>query len=80
MAEIVAKVGVKKVKGYLYFVDKKGHVARAQMARGKKKGKGKVEVVAKAGIKKKSGYLYFIDKHGHIAAAKMSRGGKKKRK
>ena len=79
MAEIVAKVGVKKVKGYLYFVDKKGNVARAQMARGKKKGKAKIEVVAKAGIKKKSGYLYFIDKHGHIAAAKMSRGGKKRR-
>ena len=80
MAEVIAKVGVKKVKGYLYFVDKKGNVARAQMARGKKKGKGKIEVVAKAGIRKKAGYLYFIDKNGHIAAAKMARGGKKKGK
>jgi len=80
MAEVVAKVGVKKVKGYLYFVDKKGHVARAKMARGKKKGKAKIEVVAKAGVKKKPGYLYFIDKHGHISCAKMARGGKKKRK
>ena len=40
MAKKVAKVGVKKAKGYLYFVDKKGNVARAKMARGgRKKGK-----------------------------------------
>ena len=74
MAEQVAKVGVKKEKGYLYFVDKKGNVARAKMARGKKKGKAKIEVVAKVGIKKKSGYLYFIDKKGNVSAAKMARG------
>ena len=41
MAEKCAKVGVKKAKGYLYFVDKKGNVSRAKMARGKKKGKAK---------------------------------------
>ena len=40
MAKKVEKVGVKKESGYLYFVDKKGNVARAKMARGKKKGKG----------------------------------------
>lgn len=74
MAEKVAKVGVKKVKGYLYFVDKKGNVARAKMARGKKKGKAKIEVVAKAEIKKKKGYLYFIDKKGDVSCAKMARG------
>ena len=38
MAEKVAKVGVKKEKGYLYFVDKKGNVSRAKMARRKEKG------------------------------------------
>ena len=76
MAEKVAKVGVKKQAGYLYFVDKKGNVARAKMSRGgRKKGKAKVEVVAKAGVKKKSGYLYFIDKSGDVSCAKMSRGG-----
>lgn len=74
MAEQVAKVGVRKEKGYLYFVDKKGNVARAKMARGKKKGKAKIEVVAKCGIKKKAGYLYFIDKKGNVSAAKMARG------
>lgn len=80
MATVVAKVGVKKVKGYLYFVDKKGNVARAEMARGKKKGKAKIEVVAKVGVKKQPGYLYFIDKNGHIAQAKMVVGGRKKKR
>ena len=81
MAEKVAKVGVKKQGGYLYFVDKKGNVARAKMSRGgRKKGKAKIEVVAKAGVKKKSGYLYFIDKSGDVSAAKMQRGGRKKKR
>ena len=79
MADKVAKVGVKKEKGYLYFVDKKGNVSRAKMARGNKKG-GKVEQVAKVGVKKKDGYLYFIDKKGDISCAKMVRGGRKKKR
>ena len=81
MAEKVSKVGVKKQSGYLYFVDKNGHVARAKMSRGgRKKGKAKIEMVAKAGVKKKSGYLYFIDKQGDISAAKMARGGRRKKR
>jgi len=59
----VAKVGIKKEKGYLYFVDKRGDISCAKMARGSKKG-GKPKKVAKVGIKKESGYLYFIDKKG----------------
>ena len=81
MAEKVAKVGVKKQAGYLYFVDKRGNVARAKVSRGgRKKGGGKVEVVAKVGVKKKSGYLYFIDKSGDVSAAKMARGGRKRKR
>jgi len=80
MAKKIAKVGVRKQKGYLYFVDKRGNVARAQMARGKKRGKGKVEVVAKVGIRKQAGMLYFIDKQGDISGAVMSRGGRKRRR
>lgn len=80
MAEKVAKVGVKKEKGYLYFVDKHGNVARAKMARGGgKKGKQKQDVVAKCGVKKVDGYLYFVDKAGDVSRAKMARAGKKKR-
>ncbi len=74
----VAKVGVKKEKGFLYFVDKKGNVSKAKMARGNKKG-GKPTMVAKVGIKKEAGYLYFIDKQGDISCAKMVRAGKKKK-
>jgi len=80
MAEKVAKVGVKKVGGYLYFVDKNGDVSRAKMARGRKKGSGKIEKVAKAGVKKQKGYLYFVDTKGDISRAKMARGGRKKKK
>ena len=81
MAELVVKAGVKKQAGYLYFVDKKGHIARAKMSRGgRKKGKAKIELVHKVGIKKKSGHLYFINKHGDVYAAKMARGGRKKRR
>ncbi len=73
-AKKVAKVGVKKQKGYLYFIDKKGNVARAKMSRGKnKKGKAKQEVVAKVGVRKEAGYLYFIDKDGDVARAAMAR-------
>ncbi|MFH0877920.1 MAG: hypothetical protein V1863_06845 [Candidatus Omnitrophota bacterium] len=79
MAMKVAKVGVKRQKGYLYFIDKKGDVSCALMARGKKKG-GKPKKVAKVGIKKKDGYLYFLDKQGDVACAKLVRGGKKKKK
>lgn len=78
MAEKVAKVGVKKAVGYLYFVDKAGDVSRAQMARGRKKGAKKIEKVAKVGVKKQKGYLYFIDGKGDVSRAKMARGGRKK--
>ena len=42
MAEKVAKVGVKKQAGWLYFVDRQGDISRAKMSRGgRKKAKGK---------------------------------------
>jgi hypothetical protein len=77
MAQKVAKVGIKRKEGYLYFVDKKGDVSCAKMARGKKKG-GKPQKVAKVGVRKKAGYLYFVDKKGDVSCAKMVRGGKKR--
>ena len=81
MAESVAKVGVKKQDGYLYFVDKQGDISRAKMVRGRKnKGKQKAEKVAKAGVKKQAGYLYFVDKKGDVSRAKMVRGGRRKKK
>lgn len=78
MAQKVAKVGVKRQKGFLYFIDKQGDVSCAVMARGAKKG-GKPKKVAKVGVDKKDGYLYFLDKQGDVACAKLIRGGKKKK-
>lgn len=78
MAQKLVKVGIKRQKGFLYYIDKKGNVSCAKMARGSKKG-GSPKVVAKCGIKRKEGYLYFVDKQGDVSCAKMKRGGKKKR-
>ena len=80
MSKVISKTGVKRVKGFLYFLDKRGNVARVQMARAGKKTSKKQQVVAKVGIKRKSGYLYFIDKKGNVCEAKMQRGRKKKRR
>jgi len=79
MATKVVKCGVKRQKGYLYYIDKKGDVSMAKMARGKKKG-GSPKKVVKCGIKRKKGYLYFVDKKGDVSMAKMVRGRKKKRR
>lgn len=79
MATKVTKCGIKREKGYLYFIDKKGDVSCAKMARGKKKG-GSPKKVCKVGVKKQKGYLYFVDKHGDVSCAKMVRGGRKKKR
>jgi hypothetical protein len=77
MAQKLVKLGVKRQKGCLYYIDKGGDVSCAKMARGKKKG-GSPKKVVKVGIKREKGYLYFIDKQGDVSCAKMKRGGKKK--
>ena len=70
----VHKCGVKKEKGWLYYLDKKGNVARAKMVRRGKKGKkAKPEVLVKCGVKREDGFLYFIDKQGDVSRAKMAR-------
>ena len=79
MAEKVAKAGIKRAKGYLYYLDKQGDISRAKMARGGSKG-GRPEKVTKLGVKRQDGFLYFIDKQGDVSRAKMVRGGKKKKR
>ena len=79
MASKVEKAGIKREKGYLYYLDKQGDVLKAKMARGGKKG-GKPSKVKKLGIKREEGYLYFIDKQGDVSKAKMARRKKKKKK
>ena len=75
MAEKVKNTGVTKQPGFLYFLDKNGHVSRTKMARGADRS-GTPEVVANAGVQRESGWLYFIDKDGDVSRAKMARGRK----
>ena len=75
MAEVVAKSGVSKEKGYLYYLGKDGNVWPAQMARAGKGG-GNAEKVADAGVSRESGYLYYIDKNGDVSRSPMARGRK----
>ena len=72
MAEVVAKSGVSKEKGYLYYLGKDGNVWRSQMARAGKGG-GNAEKVADAGVTRESGYLYYIDKNGDFSSSPMAR-------
>ena len=75
MAEKVKNVGVTKQSGFLYFLDKNGHVSRTRMARGADRS-GTPEVVTNASVQRESGWLYFIDKEGDVSRAKMARGRK----
>ena len=75
MAEKVKNTGVTKQSGFLYFLDKNGHVSKTKMARGADRS-GTPEVVTKAGVQRESGWLYFIDKDGDVSRAKVARGRK----
>lgn len=81
MAQVVANTGIKREKGWLYYLDKSGDISRAPMAQGGgKKPKGaRAQKVVKVGVEKKPGYLYFIDKKGNVAMAQLVRrkAGKK---
>ena len=72
MADKVKKVGIKKEKGYLYYLDKNGDVSRSKMARGSQQG-GNAEVVASAGVTREKGFLYYIDKDGDVSRSPMAR-------
>jgi len=75
MAETVKNTGVKKDKGFLYYLGKDGNVWRSQMARAGKGG-GNAEKVADAGVSREAGFLYFIDKNSDVARSPMARGRK----
>jgi len=73
MGKVIVKTKIKRDKGFLYFLNKKGDVAKVAMKRAGKKANKKQTVVAKTGIKRKKGYLYYLDKKGNVAEAKMKR-------
>ena len=74
MAQKVQKLGIKREKGWQYYIDMAGNVSRKHIAGSgaKKQNLGK-EVVAKTGIKMEKGFLYFIDKDGDISRAVMAK-------
>lgn len=70
----VKKLGLKRPKGRLLFVDGAGDVSSVKMSRdGRTKATFKRMKVKKAGIKRKKGYLYYVDKAGDISRSKMKR-------
>ena len=80
MATKVAKTGIAREKGWLYYLDKKGDVSRARMARGGGKApKGRPQRVVKVGVEREEGFLYFIDRDGDVARTKMARPGSRRR-
>jgi len=81
MATKVARAGVERESGWLYYLDKQGHVSRVRMARGGGKvKKTKPQVVAKVGVEREDGFLYFIDRDGDVSRVKMARAGRRRKK
>jgi hypothetical protein len=80
MAEKVAKVGVKREPGYLYFL-RGSDVWKTPMKRaGGPSAAGKAEKVAAGNFTRQEGYLYFLDSNGDVARAKRAVGGQKRKK
>lgn len=84
MAEKVAKIGLKREPGYLYFL-RNAEVWKAPM---KRKASGSGAAAPEAGAVKvqscsftrEPGYLYFLDKEGDVARAVRQVGGKARKK
>ena len=66
MNQVVARTGVKKESGYLYFMDRDGDVARSPLGDDEKR-----EKVARAGVQRESGWIYYVNKDGDIARQSM---------
>src|SRR5438445_3144265 len=80
MAEKVAKVGVKREPGFLYFL-RGSDVWKTPMKRaGGPSAAGKAEKVAAGNFTRAEGYLYFLDSAGDVSRAKRAVGGQKRKK
>jgi hypothetical protein len=80
MAEKVAKLGVKREPGYLYFL-RGSDVWKTPMKRaGGPSAAGKAERVSGGSFKREEGYLYFLDSNGDVSRAKRAIGGQKRKK
>ena len=80
MAEVVAKLGVKREGGYLYFL-RGSDVFKTPMKRaGGPSVAGKAEKVASGHFSREDGYLYYLDGNGNVARSKRAVGGQKRKK
>ncbi len=80
MAEKVAKIGVKREPGFLYFL-RGSDVWKTPMKRaGGPSAAGKAEKVAAGHFNRAEGYLYFLDSAGDVSRAKRAVGGQKRKK
>ena len=80
MAELVAKTGVKREAGYLYFI-KNNDVWRTPMKRaGGTAAPGGKTKVAEGNFSREEGFLYYLDKAGNVVRAKRAVGGQKRKK
>ena len=80
MAEKVAKLGVKREPGFLYFL-RGSDVWKTPMKRaGGPSAAGKAEKVAAGNFARAEGYLYFLDSSGDVSRAKRAVGGQKRKK
>jgi len=77
-AEKVAKCGVTREGGWLYYIDKQGNIARSRMVRGGQKAtsQDRIEIVASPGITRDDNYIYFMDDDGDVARVPRSKAGK----
>ena len=71
MGKVIAKTGVKRQAGYLYFLNKAGDVARVQMARSGQKTSKKQEVGREAA--QRSRWQKLLRDGGHVSRGKHGR-------
>ncbi len=72
MTEKIVKTGIRREEGWLYYIDKKGNVARTRMMRGfPEQQRGSAEILVKTELNRENGWLYYIDKDGDVARVKM---------
>ena len=69
MSEKVAKIGLKREPGFLYFL-RESSVFRSPMKRaGGPSAAGQAQKVCDGNFKREPGFLYFLDAEGDIARA-----------
>ena len=70
--EKLETLGLKREKGYLYYINKEGDLWKVAA-----RDKTKKAIVKPLGIKKDDGYLYYLDKDGDISKSKMVSGNRR---